>query len=127
MNFARTDGKATGRIRTDDLRFTKQPDAIVTHDAGDSCNPCAEGAGKSAGNLLDRSALPPAIPIDDAELASVVAAWPALPTAIRRAVLALVGSVTGDAETETPTGGHEIGGFGDGAAGDAGDAEGGGA
>ena len=55
----------------------------------------------------------------NAELASVVAAWPAMPVAIRRAVMALVGSVTAAAETETRADGQENGGFGDGDAGDA--------
>jgi len=116
---------ATGGTRTLNLRFTKQPDEIVTLDAGHSCDACAEGAGRSAGNALDASAPTPAIAIDDVELAAVVAAWPAMPAAIRRAVMALVGSVTAVAETNTLADGHGNGGFGDGDAGDADDDAGG--
>ncbi len=111
-------GTATGGTRTRNLRFTKQPDENVTHDVYDSYDACVESAGKSAGKTLDVSGPPPAIPINDAELAAVVAAWPALPEPIRRAVLALVGSVAAVAETKTPAGGHPNGGFGDGDAGD---------
>jgi hypothetical protein len=57
----------------------------------------------------------------DAELAAVVAAWPAMPVAIRRAVMALVGCVTAVAETKTPAGAHGNDGSGDGDAGDADD------
>lgn len=110
---------APDRIRTYDLRFRKQPDEIVTHDGGDSCRDGAESAGRSAGNTPDPSTPPPAVAVVDAELAALVAAWPAMPPAIRRAAMALVGSVTAVAETETPAGDHANGGFGDGDAGDA--------
>jgi len=43
----------------------------------------------------------------------VVAAWPLLPEPIRRAVLALVGSVTADTTTKTPADAHGIAGFAD--------------
>jgi hypothetical protein len=55
---------------------------------------------------------------DDLDLRAVVAAWLTLPPAIRRAILALVGSVTGSTTTETPADGNGNGGFGDGDAGD---------
>ena len=58
----------------------------------------------------------PAIALADSELRHVVAAWPVLPEPIRRAVLALVGTVTNVTGTETPLDGHDNGGFGDGGA-----------
>jgi hypothetical protein len=45
-------------------------------------------------------------------------AWPALPPAIRRAMMALVASVTDSTTTETPANGTGGGGFGDGDVGD---------
>lgn len=79
-----------------------------------------DGPARSAGAA--RSGCPLA---GDVELAAVAAAWPAMPAPIRRAVMALVGTVTAVAETKTPADGHESGGFGDGDAGDARDGAGG--
>ncbi|RMF83894.1 MAG: hypothetical protein D6744_03965 [Planctomycetota bacterium] len=56
--------------------------------------------------------------IDDSDLAAVVATWPALPGAIRRAVMALVGTVADSTTTETPPDDHGSDGFGDGAGGE---------
>ncbi len=90
MNFARIDGKATGRIRTDNLRFTNQPGGSVTSENVASYNAAAVGAGSTAGSCDGASVTTPAQAVNDADLAAIVAAWPTLPDAIRRAVMALV-------------------------------------
>jgi hypothetical protein len=50
----------------------------------------------------------------DADLRRVVTAWPALPELIRRAVMALVGTVTSSTTTKTPADAHDNAGFGGG-------------
>ena len=50
---------------------------------------------------------------DDSDLQEIIAAWPALPAALRRAMLALVDAVSSVTGTETPAGDPSNGGFGD--------------
>jgi len=52
--------------------------------------------------------------LNDAELQAVMATWPALPEPVRRAVMALVGTVTSVTVTKTPIFGGANWGFGDG-------------
>ena len=87
---AASGGKATAGTRTPNLRFTKQPGGSVTNEYVDSYNAAADGAGNTAGSCDEASVTTPARAVNDADLAAVVAAWPALPDAIRRAAMALV-------------------------------------
>jgi hypothetical protein len=85
----------------------------TTNEPIDSYGALNGSDGKSDGSSIADSPHLPTNGSTDDELQVVVDAWPALPWLIRRAVLALVDSVTTVTGTETPANGHEKGGFGD--------------
>jgi hypothetical protein len=69
-------------------------------------------AGRSAGRSGDATEQAEGGPPLDAELATLVAAWPTLPDALRRAVVAIVGSHIPPAVAHMPTpAGDELDGF----------------
>lgn len=106
-------GKATDRIRTGDLRFTKPPAESASFETCDSYNAANGSVGVTAGNsIVDGTSLP-INTIIDAELRRVVMTWPSLPEPIRRAVLALVDTVPSVTGTGTPANGRDNEGFGD--------------
>jgi len=96
---------ATGRIRTDDLRFTKPLHVSVsdgltsTYDSDAASvskgvsNP--SGIGPSADVPSGGFGVPDSPPeaITDADLAAVVAAWPMLPEAVRARIVGMVEAV----------------------------------
>jgi hypothetical protein len=94
----------------EDAELGNQPGACVSGEETDTYS-----------NATDTPAHSPdscgATALDDAELRSVVAAWPALPEPIRRAVMALVGTVTSNTTTKTPADANSNAGFGGGVTG----------
>jgi len=96
----------------------KAGDGIRTHDVqlGKQFPPCASGeervAYRNASNNPACSSDSCAVTtLHDDELRCVAAAWPALPEPIRRAVMALVGSVVSNTTTKTPAGATGTGVF----------------
>ena len=103
---------------------SKAGDGIRTHDVqlGNQSGACVSGQYKNTySKPTDAPAHSPdscgAMAFDDSELRSVVAAWPTLPEPIRRAVLALVGTVASSTTTKTPGDVHGEAGFGGGVTG----------
>ena len=93
---------APGRIRTCDRRIRNPVSRSITNAGADTYN------GPSDAPTLNPTSWGADRPVDP-DLRRVVDAWPTLPEPIRRAMLALVGSVT---TTETPADGHGDAGFG---------------
>ena len=83
-----------------------EPPTVTT--CKDSSLRKSSAAGGAESGAVGRQTTP-----DDPELRRVVAAWPTLLDPIRRAVLALVDTVSGVTGTETPADADANGGFGD--------------
>ena len=97
-------------IRTHDVQLGNQSGACVSDEETDTYSDAKDAPAYSPDSCG-------ATAFDDAELRSVVAAWPALPEPIRRAVMALVGTVTSNTTTKTPADVHGNAGFGGGVTG----------
>jgi hypothetical protein len=108
-NAARSDAtgceNAPDRIRTYDLRFRKPLTDSATLATADTC----------ASQISNPAYSPTSCDGDhlNADLRRVVSAWNAMSDPIRRAVLALVDSVTSVTGTETSAGERAKSGFGD--------------
>ena len=93
-------------IRTHDVQLGKQPGSNVTDDSADTCECQAAGPAYSPDSCG-------ATAFADAELRSVVTAWPVLPEPIRRAIMALVGAVASSSQLEISVRPHENAAFRD--------------
>jgi len=82
---------ATGRIRTDDLRFTKPQDDSVSSEVSSTYDGAPSTPSIIPSTRIENAArTAPTCVQDDDELRDVISAWPTMPHAVRAGIMAMV-------------------------------------